>query len=640
MQGPAGQDGIPGKDGENGLTSYFHIKYSPVQNPTASQMTETPDVFIGTYVDFTKEDSNDPSKYTWARFEGIQGATGEQGIPGINGEDGKTSYLHIKYSNDGQTFTDNNGETPGEWIGQYTDFEKNDSNVFSDYKWSKIKGEQGEQGPQGATGPQGERGPTGSQGIPGTSSYFHVKYSANSNGNPMTDTPNTYIGTAVTTSPTAPTSYTSYTWSRFKGAQGERGEQGIPGIDGENGQTSYLHIKYSDDGSSFTANNGETPGAWIGQYVDFTEADSTVFSKYKWSKIKGDKGDKGDTGLPGAMLRPRGVWKANTEYYNNETFIDTVIYNGQNKLCKITHTSTSSFDSTKWEEFSEFVNVATNVLLAQNATIDVLGSSGIFVGNLDKTKGWIMTEGSIKHNVTGVELTSDGKLSLPRTGGITVGGETFIEAGKIITDFINVDTLEVKKLKGATGTFKELQAVDNAGNIQGKISFNTSGSGDNVSSSFNIDFSKTWISGDLYQQGYNYDESRSWRFYASDIWCRGQFGHRQMTSLSFSVYNDTDCFAHIYQNGTDTTYHKYSQSGQPIDCVFLDGSGNYPLYICNSPRGKMIVVVNLSSVAKRVVTVYEGRGTVTINPYRFMIFITSGTSSSSNPNSAANLHTM
>ena len=113
-----------------------------------------------------------------------------------------------------------------------------------------------------------------------------------------------------------------------------------------------------------------------------------------------------------------------------------------------------------------------------------------------------------------------------------------------------------------------------------------------------------------------------------------------MTSLSFSVYNDADCFAHIYQNGTDTTYHKYSQAGQPIDCVFLDGSGNYPLYICNSPRGKMIVVVNLSSVAKRVVTVYEGRGTVTINPYRFMIFITSATSSSSNPNSAANLHTM
>ena len=67
-------------------------------------------------------------------------------------------------------------------------------------------------GATGAKGDKGEVGPTGSQGIPGTSQFFHVKYSANSNGSPMSDTPNTYIGTAVTTSAIAPTSYTSYKW--------------------------------------------------------------------------------------------------------------------------------------------------------------------------------------------------------------------------------------------------------------------------------------------------------------------------------------------------------------------------------------------------------------------------------------------
>lgn len=903
-QGPAGQNGIPGKDGENGLTSYFHIKYSPVQNPTASQMTETPDVFIGTYVDFTKEDSNDPSKYTWARFEGLQGATGEQGIPGVNGEDGKTSYLHIKYSNDGQTFTDNNGETSGEWIGQYTDFEKNDSNVFSDYKWSKIKGEQGEQGPQGATGPQGERGPTGSQGIPGTSSYFHVKYSANSNGNPMTDTPNTYIGTAVTTSPTAPTSYESYTWSRFKGAQGERGEQGIPGIDGENGQTSYLHIKYSDDGKTFTANNGETPGVYMGVYVDFVQADSNVFADYTWSKIKGEAGkdgkgvqsvdvlyylsssstslsggswstnsptwvdgkyiwsktkvvytdgssietnpacitggkgstgdngrgvssiveeyylstssnslvggswsttpptwengkyiwtrsvitytdsastttdpicvtggkgatgigvksvseqyylstsystttggswsttvpawkdgkyiwtrsiitytdnsytetnpvcvtggkgpsgndgkgvkavdvlyylstsssslvggswsstsptwqngkylwsktkvtytdnstwesdpacitgSQGQTGLPGAMIRPRGKWDKNTEYYHNDAFVDVVIYDGLNWLCKITHTSTSSFDSTKWEDFHDFENVATNVLLAQNATIDVLGTSGIFVGNLEKTEGWIMTEGAIKHNVTGVELTYDGKISLPETGGMTVGGKTFIEAGKIKTEFIDVDTLEVKNLRGATGTFKELQGIDNAGNIQGKISFNTEGSGDKVSSSLNIDFLRTWISGDLYQQGYNYDESRSWRFYASDIWCRGEFGHRAMTTIKVFANNDWNFYVHIYGYGSDNNVDRYPQSGQPIDCIVMEGNGNYVLRICDSATFKKITVVNSSDYPKRVVYNQPNSLTYTIEPWKYAIFVTADIAKTSPPYYVNNL---
>lgn len=43
-------------------------------------------------------------------------------------------------------------------------------------------------GATGAKGDKGETGPTGSQGIPGTSQYFHVKYSANANGNPMSDT--------------------------------------------------------------------------------------------------------------------------------------------------------------------------------------------------------------------------------------------------------------------------------------------------------------------------------------------------------------------------------------------------------------------------------------------------------------------
>ena len=133
-------------------------------------------------------------------------------------------------------------------------------------------------GATGVKGDKGETGPTGSQGIPGTSQFFHVKYSANANGNPLSDIPNTYIGTAVTTSSTAPTSYTSYKWVQLKGAQGVKGDQGIQGPTGANGQTSYLHIKYSDNGTTFTANNGETPGAYIGQYTDFTAADSNTVS--------------------------------------------------------------------------------------------------------------------------------------------------------------------------------------------------------------------------------------------------------------------------------------------------------------------------------------------------------------------------
>ena len=122
-------------------------------------MTETPSTFIGTYVDFTQADSSDPSKYTWSRFEGLQGAKGDKGIPGTNGTDGKTSYLHIKYSNDGgKTFTSNNGETIGTYIGTCVDYNSGDPNTVSSYKWALIKGDTGAQGPQGVKGDKGAAG--------------------------------------------------------------------------------------------------------------------------------------------------------------------------------------------------------------------------------------------------------------------------------------------------------------------------------------------------------------------------------------------------------------------------------------------------------------------------------------------------
>ena len=151
LQGEKGEQGIPGEKGEkgdpgsDGRTTYFHIKYSA--NPDGSNMSETPDVYIGTYVDFTEQDSTEPSDYTWSRFQGLQGADGQQGIPGTNGEDGKTYYLHIKYSDDGgKTFTGNGGEDSGAYIGVLTDLNVNDSTDPADYTWSKIKGDDGQDG--------------------------------------------------------------------------------------------------------------------------------------------------------------------------------------------------------------------------------------------------------------------------------------------------------------------------------------------------------------------------------------------------------------------------------------------------------------------------------------------------------------
>ncbi|WP_434794429.1 hypothetical protein TPDSL_14100 [Terrisporobacter petrolearius] len=295
-----------GSDGTNGKTSYFHIKYSPVPNPTASQMTETPNTYIGTYVDFTEADSTDPSKYKWSRFEGLQGSKGEQGIPGTNGANGKTTYLHIKYSNDGgKTFTANNGETVGDYIGTCTDFNINDPTTVSAYTWVKIKGEQGQPGIQGIQGERGQQGIPGTNGANGQTSYFHIKYSpvVNPTASQMTETPNTYIGTYVDFTEADSTDPSKYKWSRFEGLQGSKGEQGIPGTNGANGKTTYLHIKYSnDEGKTFTANNGETVGDYIGTCTDFNINDPTTVSVYTWTKVKGDKGDQGIPGQNGVSV--------------------------------------------------------------------------------------------------------------------------------------------------------------------------------------------------------------------------------------------------------------------------------------------------------------------------------------------------
>lgn len=158
--------------------------------------------------------------------------------------------------------------------------------VTKTFTVAKVK--QGLRGLQGLQGEKGEQGIPGTNGTDGRTSYFHIKYSANASGNPMSETPNTYIGTYVDFTQADSNDYTDYTWSRFEGMQGE---QGIPGTNGENGQTSYLHIKYSNDGGqSFTANNGETPGKYIGQYVDFTKADSANVNSYTWSLTQGDDG--------------------------------------------------------------------------------------------------------------------------------------------------------------------------------------------------------------------------------------------------------------------------------------------------------------------------------------------------------------
>ena len=309
IPGPKGDPGDPGGPGQNGKTSYFHIKYSSVANPTlSSQMTETPSEYIGTYVDYVENDSTDPSKYIWARFQGVKG---DQGIPGTNGIDGKTSYLHIAYANsaDGKTGFDVSNSTNKLYIGQYTDFMPDDSTDPTDYSWTKIKGE------TGATG----------VGVKQVTNYY---LAINTSTDVTKDTPGwTTTVQSVTVDKkylwnfervTYTNNYTHDTDPCIIGAYGDTGSKGDKGDKGDTGATGN-GIKSIVEHYQVSTSNSTAPTSWVTtvpsmsptnkylwNYETITYTNNTtkdtekrVIGVYGDKGNKGDKGDKGDKGNPG-----------------------------------------------------------------------------------------------------------------------------------------------------------------------------------------------------------------------------------------------------------------------------------------------------------------------------------------------------
>ena len=278
------------------------------------------DIKLGDYVEYTEEQVNDmweqlrhEIQVRLARlviatitstggdvFKNGEGATDLLARTFVNGnevdEDGtRYGYQWIKFDKDG--IHDDSFNAVGQLLPvRYEDVDEKatfrvlisyDRDVVTTSEYTITTLSDGEKGADGKDGEDGKDG---------KSSYIHVRYSKNADGSGMTTDPTdaVYIGIITTESPIAPSDKEAYEWSKIKG------EDGVSGGKGEDGRTSYVHIKYSNDGGkTFTSNNGEDPGDWIGTYTDFVQADSNDVSKYTWAKIKGEKGERGLQGLQG-----------------------------------------------------------------------------------------------------------------------------------------------------------------------------------------------------------------------------------------------------------------------------------------------------------------------------------------------------
>ena len=253
IQGAAGSDGVAGPAGKDGESTYFHVKYSPVENPTAGQMTEEPDRYIGTYVDGTKADSDDPRAYSWVRIEGTDGKDGADGTPGTDGRDGTTYYLHRAYatSADGKSGFSTAVTSGKSYMGTCVDTSKPDPTDPAAYQWALIKGADGRDGTNGKDGANGKDGDDG-LGVKALEAQYYVSASSTSvTGGTWGTTPKWEKG--------------KYTWTRTK----------VTWSDGSTTYTAAVPAKALNDANE-AADSANTAAKALGTLIRATDAGVVV----------------------------------------------------------------------------------------------------------------------------------------------------------------------------------------------------------------------------------------------------------------------------------------------------------------------------------------------------------------------------
>ena len=212
-------------------------------------------------------------------LDGRQGDKGDQGIQGRPGIDGRTPYAHIAYA-DSADGTKNFSVSDSHrlYIGFYTDFNATDSTNPSAYRWTLIKGADGQDGADGLPGKPGADGRT---------PYFHTAYADSADGQLGFSTTNAsgklYMGTCTDYIKADPTDYRAYTWVKIKG---DKGETGPAGRDGKGVKSYKITYQAGTSGVSYPTGNWSStiPTVPKGQYLwsktTLTYTDNTTSDTY------------------------------------------------------------------------------------------------------------------------------------------------------------------------------------------------------------------------------------------------------------------------------------------------------------------------------------------------------------------------
>lgn len=283
-KGDRGNDGIAGRDGvgiRSTVVTYGISSSDSVQPSIWSSNVPTlvKGQYLWTRTVWTYTDNHTETGYQ-KTYISRDGNNGRDGIAGKDGVGIRSTTITYGKSTSGTiqptSWTSQVPSVPnGQFLWTKTVWAYTDNTSETGYSVAKM----------GETGPKGEQGIPGEKGADGRTQYTHIAYADNATGGgfSQTDQSKAYIGMYQDFNATDSSNPAAYRWTKWTGDKGDKGDRGIPGVKGADGRTPYIHFAYSDnaDGTGLTtSDNGQR---YIGHYSDYTQADSTDKTKYRWA---------------------------------------------------------------------------------------------------------------------------------------------------------------------------------------------------------------------------------------------------------------------------------------------------------------------------------------------------------------------
>lgn len=270
-----------------------------------------------------------------------------------------------------------------------------------------------------------------------------------------------------------------------------------------------------------------------------------------------------------------------TPYYAGDLWTD----GNDLKRC-ITTRETGSYVAADWGMATNYDNTQTVIDggIVTAGTVQLAGSSGSILAGITgegtantSVRFWA---GATKENraIAPFRVLQDGTTYATK---LHISGESTFEG----------------KMNAVEGSFKALNCVNDSGEVVGSIRFGSDGN--------------MWLEGDLYNQGYDNKKGRGYRFYSSDIWCRGMFG-----ACERNVVKIVNNVAYYYSKGYDKsptlrtllaqtsnnkeTFYRIpcygdtgDYSGMPIDViVFCNTSSSVTRYELTLGQTQRVLVIN------------------------------------------------